>query len=246
MEPALRIEGLSKLFGKTAALRDVTLDIGRGQVISIIGPSGAGKTTLLRCVSMLERIDGGRIILGREHTITKDTGEAVMNEARKRIGVVFQDFHLWPHKTALENVAYAPMMVNKESTDDAAKKARELLAEVGLSHKTQEYPATLSGGQRQRVAIARALAMEPDVLLLDEITSALDPELVSGILQMIKGLAHDGRTMIVVTHNMDFAREVSHKVVLLDNGRVVEENVPQLLFHASAGNRARAFLRNVI
>src|SRR3989344_2860646 len=229
MKTIIRLEKLSKEYGENKVLKDINLEVKKGDIISVIGPSGAGKTTLLRCISMLDSLNEGKLIIDEKNTVTKDSEEKDIKKLRDKIGVVFQDFHLWSHKTVLENVIYAPINVKKKNKNQAVKKAKEILNKVGLSKKVNEYPESLSGGQKQRVAIARTLAMEPEIVLFDEITSALDPELIGGILKVIKRLAKEGMTMLVVTHHMRFASEISDKIIFLDGGRIVEEGIPQVI-----------------
>lgn len=246
MKTLIRLEKLSKDYGENKVLKDIDFKIKKGEVISIIGPSGAGKTTLLRCISMLEHFNQGELIINENDVITKETQEKEIRDLRSRIGVVFQDFHLWPHKTVLENVIYAPINVKREKRDTAIKKGQEILKMVGLSEKSDEYPESLSGGQKQRVAIARTLAMDPEIVLFDEITSALDPELVGGILKVIQRLAKEGTTMLVVTHHMRFASEISDRVIFLDQGEIIEEDTPQIIFRNPKENRTKEFLRTII
>ena len=246
MKTIIRLEKLSKEYGENKVLKDINLEVERGEIISVIGPSGAGKTTLLRCISMLDSLNEGKLIIDEKNTVTKDSEEKDIKKLRDKIGVVFQDFHLWSHKTVLENVIYAPINVKKKNKNQAVKKAKEILNKVGLSKKVNEYPESLSGGQKQRVAIARTLAMEPEIVLFDEITSALDPELIGGILKVIKRLAKEGMTMLVVTHHMRFASEISDKIIFLDGGRIVEEGIPQVIFRNPKKNRTKEFLKSII
>ena len=246
MKTIIRLEKLSKEYGKNKVLKGIDLEVKKGEIISIIGPSGAGKTTLLRCISMLDSLNEGKLIIDEKDIITKDSEEKDIKGLRDKIGVVFQDFHLWPHKTVLENVIYAPIKVKGNEKNRATKKAREILEKVGLLKKANEYPGSLSGGQKQRVAIARTLAMEPEIVLFDEITSALDPELVGGILKVIKRLAKEGMTMLVVTHHMRFASEISDKVIFLDGGKIVEEGTPQVIFRNPKEKRTKEFLKSII
>lgn len=246
MKTIIRLENASKDFGENKVLKDINLEIKKGEIISIIGPSGSGKTTLLRCISMLDFFSKGNLIIDEKNTVTKDSEKRDIIELRKRIGVVFQDFNLWPHKTVLENIIYAPINVKGEKKNIATKKAEEMLKKVGLSEKANEYPDALSGGQKQRVAIARTLAMEPEIVLFDEITSALDPEMVGEILKIIKRLAKDGMTMLVITHQMRFASEISDKVIFLDNGRIVEKGNSQEIFRNPKEKRTKEFLNSIV
>jgi ABC-type polar amino acid transport system ATPase subunit len=218
----LRLEGVRKSFGKLEVLRGIDLDVGRGQVVCVIGPSGSGKSTLLRCINLLEPPDGGQIFLdGRK--LSEVRSADALNYVRRRVGIVFQQFNLFPHKSALENVSIAQQAVLDRSPEEARTKSESLLQRVGLADKLDEYPDRLSGGQQQRVAIARALAMDPHVMLFDEVTSALDPELIKEVLDVMRELAAEGMTMLVVTHEMGFAREVAHRVVFMDGGYIIEE-----------------------
>jgi ABC-type polar amino acid transport system ATPase subunit len=242
-----------KSFSGTAVLTDVSLAVPRGQVVCIIGPSGAGKSTLLRCINHLERIDDGTITFeGRPVFRYQVNGRTVIDPERRveqiraQIGMVFQSFNLFPHLTALGNVIEAPIHVRGLSPDDARAAGHAMLRKVGLSAKADFYPHQLSGGQQQRVAIARALAMEPKVMLFDEATSALDPELVGEVLRVMRQLASEGMTMVVVTHEMDFAREVADRVVFMDQGAIVEDGPPEQLFTAPKSPRTRQFLHNVL
>jgi ABC-type polar amino acid transport system ATPase subunit len=239
----IKLEHVSKSFGSLQVLHDISLEIQRGEVVAVIGPSGSGKSTLLRCINRLEEPTSGRIwIDGVEITDPKINITAV----RQKIGMVFQHFHLFPHMTVMENMTYAPIKVKRIPKPQAEERAMELLARVGLTDKANMYPSRLSGGQKQRVAIARALAMEPDVMLFDEPTSALDPEMVKEVLDVMKGLAHTGITMVVVTHEMGFAREVADRVCFLDSGRFVEEGPPDEFFRNPKTDRARQFLEKVL
>ncbi len=236
---------VGKRFGDHQVLRDVSLDIEEGEVVAVIGPSGAGKSTLLRCVNQLEQHDSGRILIDGEPI---GAGQRVRDLARlrQRVGMVFQSFNLWPHLSAIGNVMEGPRQVLKLPRAEAEARAAALLERVGLSAHAGKYPAQLSGGQQQRVAIARALAMQPRVMLFDEATSALDPELVGEVLAVMTQLAAEGMTMIVVTHEMGFAREVAHRVVLMAEGQVVEQGEPHAFFAAPREARSRAFLGKVL
>ena len=242
-------EGIVKRFGQLAVLNGVDFSVKRGEVVVIIGPSGSGKTTLLRCLNHLEKIDDGRIyidgqLLGYREVnghVVEDR-EANIARLRSQIGFVFQRFNLFPHKTALENVMEAPVHVLRQPKSEVNTRALELLAKVGLSNKVDSYPHKLSGGQQQRVAIARALAMNPKLMLFDEATSALDPELVGEVLKVMRQLAEEGMTMVVVTHEMSFAREVADRVIFMDKSVIVEQGTPQQIFELTANQRTREFL----
>ncbi len=239
---AIEITGLRKLFGTNEVLRGIDFHVGPGEVVCVIGPSGSGKSTLLRCVNLLEEPSAGTIRVAGDVT----DSEVDIDAVRRRIGMVFQSFNLFPHLTALGNVMIAQRKVLKRDKAEAEKIARENLERVGLADKVGSYPAQLSGGQQQRVAIARALAMGPQVMLFDEPTSALDPELVGDVLGVMRGLAEAGMTMLVVTHEMSFAREVADRVVFMDGGVVVEEGPPQQVIADPAHERTRAFLSRVL
>jgi len=241
--PAIEIDALHKSFGKLTVLAGITTRVADREVVAIIGPSGCGKSTLLRCINRLEEPTSGRIRLrGEEITAPK----CDLNRIRRRIGMVFQRFHLFPHLTALENVALGPRVSLGLPAEEAEQRARAMLDRVALAGRASAYPAQLSGGQMQRVAIARALAMQPEVMLFDEPTSALDPELVGEVLAVMRDLARDGMTMLVVTHEMHFAREVCHRVLFLDAGRIVEEGPPERIFTRPAHPRTREFLGRVL
>ena len=243
MTESVRIEALQKSFDDLAVLKGIDLVVQKHEVVCLIGASGSGKSTLLRCIDLLEPIDAGRISIdGIDITARGTDHDAV----RRRIGIVFQSFNLFPHMTVLQNVALAPVKVLKQSRDQAAERSRELLERFGLADKADEYPDRLSGGQQQRVAIVRALAMDPDVLLLDEITSALDPELVAEVLDVIRELAAQGMTMVIATHEMAFARDVAHRVCFLDDGRILEEGPPDRIFSEPTNERTRRFLDRII
>jgi len=235
------IDGLVKHFGDLEVLRGVSLRVATGQVVCVIGPSGSGKSTMLRCVNRLEQPTAGRIFVG-DVEITAISDERELDRHRGRVGMVFQQFNLFPHMTALHNVMTGPRHVLRLEEAVARERAQDLLGRVGLAEKADEYPDRLSGGQQQRVAIARALAMEPEVMLFDEVTSALDPELVGEVLAVMRDLADGGMTMVVVTHEMDFARDVSDRVVFMDDGRVVEEGAPSDVLDGPREERTRQFL----
>jgi polar amino acid transport system ATP-binding protein len=240
----LQLEGLHKSFGNLHVLRGIDLELAGGSVVCVIGPSGSGKSTLLRCVNLLEPPDEGRILLeGKEIT---GGGAGDIDYVRRRVGIVFQQFNLFPHKSALQNVSLAQEKVLGRRREEAEGKAQALLARVGLADKMNEYPERLSGGQQQRVAIARALAMDPHVMLFDEVTSALDPELIKEVLDVMRELASEGMTMIVVTHEMGFARDVGDNVVFMDGGVIVEEGPPAQLLDSPREERTRRFLGLVL
>ncbi len=241
-EPAIEIRDLHKYFGPLEVLKGIDFEVAPGEVVCIIGPSGSGKSTLLRCVNRLEEPTSGKILIEGEDITDPD---ADVDRLRTRIGMVFQQFNLFPHLPVLRNLTIAQEKVLKRSRDEAEEVARQVLERVGLSDKIDEYPIRLSGGQQQRVAIARALAMNPDMMLFDEPTSALDPELVGEVLDVMRGLAREGMTMLVVTHEMGFAREVADRVVFMDGGVVVEEAPPDELLSNPKTDRARQFLRMV-
>jgi ABC-type polar amino acid transport system ATPase subunit len=241
----LELENVHKRFGSLHVLRGVSLDVGRGQVVCVIGPSGSGKSTLLRCVNLLEPPDEGRIMLEGKQITGGEAAEGV-DFVRRRVGMVFQQFNLFPHKSALENITIGPQKVLGRSREECAEKGRALLERVGLSEKVGEYPDRLSGGQQQRVAIARALAMDPHVMLFDEVTSALDPELIKEVLDVMKELANEGMTMIIVTHEMGFARDVADRVVFMDGGVIVEEGPPAEVLGSPKNERTKRFLGLVL
>ena len=245
--PVLRIENVSKSFDGVPVVIDVSLKVQSGETVSILGPSGSGKSTLLRCINWLEIPDRGDVFLSGQRVGRKEDGQLMsdgeMARVRTRMGMVFQSFNLWPHFTVLQNVIEAPVHVLRVSKDEAIVRAEQLLEKVGLKDKRDAYPYSLSGGQKQRVAIARALAMSPSVMLFDEPTSSLDPELVGEVLSVIRNLAADGMTMIVVTHEMSFARDVCDEVVFMNDGQVVEQSAPEEFFRNPSTDRAQRFLR---
>ena len=248
-ESMLRLEGIHKRFGELEVLRGVDLDVAKGEVVCVLGPSGSGKSTLLRCINLLEPPEQGEIFLeGKDICKGSGSGESSwqLDFVRQRVGIVFQQFNLFPHKTALENVTLAPEKVLGKSSEEARAKATQLLERVGLADKLGEVPDRLSGGQQQRVAIARALAMEPHVLLFDEVTSALDPELVKEVLDEMRKLAAEGMTMMVVTHEMGFAREVGDQVVFMDGGVIVEQGKPAAVLDNPREERTKKFLGLVL
>ena len=235
----LSIEHLKKAYGDNVVLEDISLSVKRGEVIVVIGPSGCGKSTFLRCINALEPIQGGTIeVDGKEVT----SSEKDLTELRQKVGMVFQSYDLFPHMTVLDNITLAPTKVKKIPKAQAEEAARALLKRVGLTDKEKSYPRELSGGQKQRVASARALAMEPEVLLLDEVTAALDPEMVREVLDVILGLAQEGKTMLIVTHEMQFARAVADRVLFFDGGEIVEQDIPERFFEHPKTERAQKFL----
>lgn len=239
----VQVNGLKKSFGSNEVLKGIDLQVSSGEVVCIIGPSGSGKSTLLRCLNRLEKIDGGSVIINNVDINQKDIN---INKVRENIGMVFQHFNLFPHLNVRENITLAPVELGILSKDEADKKALDLLNQVGLSEKIDAYPNSLSGGQKQRVAIARALAMDPDIMLFDEPTSALDPEMVGDVLNVMKDLAAQGMTMVVVTHEMGFAREVGDRVVFMDGGYIVEVDTPDNIFNSPKEERTKSFLDKVL
>ena len=237
--PLIRLEAVSKSFGENLVLDGIDLEVATGEVLTIIGPSGSGKSTLLRCVNLLEPLDSGRIYLGGEEITRKGVDVSAI---RQRIGIVFQQFNLFPHLRVIDNLTLASRRIRHVPRARAEERARELLAQVGLSEKERDYPHQLSGGQQQRVAIARALMIDPHVMLFDEVTSALDPELVGEVLVVMRDLAREGMTMLVVTHEMQFAREVGDRVVFMDDGRIIEEGVSSEVLNRPREERTRRFL----
>ncbi|MGE5614938.1 MAG: ectoine/hydroxyectoine ABC transporter ATP-binding protein EhuA [Bacillota bacterium] len=253
MMPMVKVENVCKSFGNLQVLKNINLEVEKGEVVCIIGPSGSGKSTLLRCLNQLERITSGRIYIEDEIVDEREAGKSQLKLSQKKVsrlcselGMVFQRFNLFPHMTVLENIMEAPVTVKKIPKEEAMVEALNLLEKVGLGDKRDEYPSRLSGGQQQRVAIARALAMKPKIMLFDEPTSALDPELVGEVLEVMKDLAREGMTMLVVTHEMGFAREVGNRVIFMDNGEIKEEGRPEDMFSNPKNERTRAFLQKVL
>ena len=242
-EPLVRLSGVNKWFGELHVLQDIDLEIDRGEVVVVIGPSGSGKSTLCRAINRLEPIDKGEITI--DGALLPEEGKELAR-LRADVGMVFQSFNLFAHKTVLENVSLGPVKVRKKAKAEAETRARELLERVGVASQADKYPAQLSGGQQQRVAIARALAMEPKVMLFDEPTSALDPEMINEVLDVMVGLAKDGMTMVVVTHEMGFARRAANRVVFMDGGRVVETAEPETFFTSPQSDRAKDFLSKIL
>lgn len=242
MEPIIHIENVHKHFGKVHALKGVSLDVNRGEVIIIIGPSGSGKSTLLRCINRLEEFDSGQIVVDG---ITLDSAENI-NAVRTEVGMVFQQFNLFPHLTVLDNITLAQQIVRKRSAGECNKVAEQLLMKVGIPEKANYFPGQLSGGQQQRVAIARALAMNPKIMLFDEPTSALDPEMIQEVLDVMINLAEEGMTMVVVSHEMGFARAAADRVILMDGGLIIEEGTPNEVFNNPKEERTKLFLSKVL
>lgn len=241
MREMIKIKQLNKSFGDLHVLKDIDMTVFESDVVCLIGSSGSGKSTLLRCLNFLERKDNGQIIIeGKEVNPRTDN----LNKIREKVGMVFQNFNLFPHKTVLENIIEAPIRVKGLDKEAATSKAKQLLNKVGLEDKSDVYPSKLSGGQKQRVAIARALAMEPDIMLFDEPTSALDPELVGEVLTTMKDLAEEGMTMVVVTHEMGFAKEVADRIVYMHEGRIIEHGTPDQFFNHPKEERTREFLKS--
>lgn len=239
----INITNLHKSYGDNAVLKGINEHIRQGEVVSVIGPSGSGKSTFLRCINLLEKPTQGDIEIEGQSITAKD---ACVDKLRQKVGMVFQNFNLFPHKTVLQNITLAPVSLKLMTQAEADKKALALLTQVGLQDKANAYPSSLSGGQKQRVAIARALAMEPDLMLFDEPTSALDPEMVGDVLDVMKDLAQKGMTMVIVTHEMGFARDVSDRVIFMDGGYVVESNIPEELFTRPKEARTQSFLSKVL
>ena len=239
----INVKNLHKYFGENEVLKGINENIKKGEVVVVIGPSGSGKSTFLRCLNLLEVPTDGEIIFEDKNITDKNTD---INEIREKMGMVFQQFNLFPHKTVLSNLTIAPINVKNKSKAEAEEKAKDLLKKVGLLEKADAYPASLSGGQKQRIAIARALAMEPDVMLFDEPTSALDPEMVGEVLNVMKDLAKEGMTMVVVTHEMGFAREVGDRILFMDGGNIVEQGTPEEIFDNPKNPRTQDFLSKVL
>ncbi len=249
----IKIENINKYFGQLQVLKNINLEVAKREVVCVIGPSGSGKSTMLRCLNHLEIITDGKIYIEDELVAHRENDKDIVKISTKQVaemcaelGMVFQRFNLFPHKTVLENLTLAPTVVRKIKKNEAEEKALALLAKVGLSDKANEYPSRLSGGQQQRVAIARALAMEPKIMLFDEPTSALDPELVGEVLEVMKSLAEEGMTMIVVTHEMNFAKEVGSRVIFMDDGRILEEGKPSEIFVHPTNARTKEFLNKIL
>ncbi|WP_335968751.1 amino acid ABC transporter ATP-binding protein [Fusobacterium polymorphum] len=239
----INVENLSKNFGDLKVLKNIFTTINKGEIISIIGPSGSGKSTFLRCINKLEEPTEGHIYIDSMDLMDKNTD---INKIRERVGMVFQHFNLFPNMTVLENLTLSPIMVKKESKEEAEKYASYLLEKVGLSDKASSYPTQLSGGQKQRIAIARALAMKPEVILFDEPTSALDPEMIKEVLDVMRDLAKEGMTMLIVTHEMGFARNVGNRILFMDNGEIIEDCSPKNFFENPTNERIKDFLNKVL
>ncbi|MFZ2928969.1 MAG: amino acid ABC transporter ATP-binding protein [Lactococcus raffinolactis] len=239
----INVTNLKKSFGSNEVLKGIDLEIAEGEVVCIIGPSGSGKSTLLRCLNKLEEVTDGHVVIDGQDITEKTTD---INKVREEIGMVFQHFNLFPHLSVMDNITLAPVELKRENKESAKAKAIELLETVGLSEKADAFPSSLSGGQKQRVAIARALAMNPEIMLFDEPTSALDPEMVGDVLEVMKKLAKQGMTMVVVTHEMGFAREVGHRVIFMDGGYIVEEGTPDEVFGNPQNPRTQDFLNKVL
>ncbi|HEU5139811.1 MAG TPA: amino acid ABC transporter ATP-binding protein [Bacillales bacterium] len=239
----IKVQDLHKSFGSLEVLKGIDVEVAEQEVVCVVGPSGSGKSTFLRCLNMLEDITSGKVIIGDDDLTDPKTN---INMVRSEVGMVFQHFNLFPHMTVLDNVTLGPLKVRKASKEEANKTARDLLKKVGLADKADVYPESLSGGQKQRVAIARSLAMNPKVMLFDEPTSALDPELIGEVLETMKDLAKEGMTMVVVTHEMGFAREVGNRVIFMDEGIIMEENTPDEIFTNPQNPRTQAFLSKIL
>lgn len=243
LKQVIYVNNLNKSFGNNEVLKGINEHIKKGEVVVVIGPSGSGKSTFLRCLNLLEKPTSGEIVFEDSSITDKNTN---INKLREKMGMVFQQFNLFPHKSVIENITIAPIKVKGEKSEDAKQKAMSLLKMVGLTEKADAYPASLSGGQKQRIAIARALAMEPDVMLFDEPTSALDPEMVGEVLNVMKDLAKDGMTMVVVTHEMGFAKEVGDRILFMDDGNIVEQGTPEEIFNNPKNPRTIDFLSKVL
>lgn len=239
----IKVRHLNKKFGKNLVLKDISVEIKQGEVVCVIGPSGSGKSTFLRCLNRLEDATSGEIFIQGENLLDKKTD---INRIRENIGMVFQSFHLFPHMTVMKNITLAPLELKKKNKKDAEEHALELLGKVGLKEKAGEYPDRLSGGQKQRVAIARSLAMNPKIMLFDEPTSALDPEMVGEVLEVMKQLAQEGMTMVIVTHEMGFAQEVADRVLFMDAGHIIEDGSPEYIFKQSTNERVKDFISKVL
>ncbi len=239
----INVSNLKKSFGSNEVLKGINLEVAEGEVVCIIGPSGSGKSTLLRCLNKLEEVTDGHVLIDGQDITEKTTD---INKVREEIGMVFQHFNLFPHLSVIDNITLAPVELKRENKETAKARALELLETVGLSEKADAFPSSLSGGQKQRVAIARALAMNPEIMLFDEPTSALDPEMVGDVLEVMKKLAKQGMTMVVVTHEMGFAREVGHRVIFMDGGVIVEEGTPREIFDNTKEERTKDFLSKVL
>ena len=242
-QPMIVMEHVEKYYGDFHALKNINFSVRRGEIVVIAGPSGSGKSTLIRCINRLEEIDSGHIVVDGEDIYAR---KGNINRIRSRVGMVFQHFNLFPHLTILENVTIGQTKVKHAQKQEAEERAQVLLEKVGLGHKAHDYPNALSGGQKQRVAIARTLAMEPSVILFDEPTSALDPEMIGGVLEVMKSLANENYTLVVVTHEMGFAKEVSDRVVFMDEGEIIEENDPETFFSHPTSDRAKQFLKEIL
>jgi len=243
MEPIIQMKDIQKYYGKFHALKGVNFNVDKGEVVVVCGPSGSGKSTLIRCINRLEDIDSGKIIVDGQDLYDKKTN---INKLRQEVGMVFQHFNLFPHLTILENITIAPIKVKKVPKKEAEELAMQLLERVKIPHQANKYPSELSGGQKQRVAIARTLAMKPKIILFDEPTSALDPEMIGEVLDVMKELARENYTIVCVTHEMGFAREVSDRIVFMDAGEIVEENTPEEFFNNPKTDRAKKFLSEIL
>ena len=242
-DPIVKMEKVNKYFGEFHALKDIDFHVGRGEIVVVCGPSGSGKSTLIRCINRLEEIDSGRIVIDGEDIYDKKVD---INKIRAEAGMVFQHFNLFPHLTILENITIAQNKVKKVPKKEAEARGMALLERVGLAHKAHDYPSALSGGQKQRVAIARTLAMEPKILLFDEPTSALDPEMIGGVLDVMRDLARENYTIVCVTHEMGFAKEVGDRIVFMDEGVIIEEDTPTEFFERPKSERAKKFLKEIL